>query len=400
MKVLMINVVCGIKSTGRICTDLASALEARGHDVKIAYGRDSVPEHAKKYAIRIGNKKDVVFHGIYARLFDAAGLGSKTATKRFIAWVEKYNPDIIHVHNLHGYYINLPILFEYIKKNDKCVIWTLHDCWSFTGHAGYCNQVGCEKWKKGCYSCPLKHEYPSSIIDRSKRNYEWKKMLFANIKQLTIVTPSVWLANLTRQSFLNRYEIEKIPNGIEIEHFKTKQSTFRQINNLVQKIMLLGVAYPWSKRKGLEDFIKLADILDERFIIVLVGLEKKQIRHLPPNIIGLKAIKNVNELVELYSAADLFINPTYADNYPTVNIEALACGTPVITYNTGGSGEAICTENGKVFATGDLQGIANFLMKEYREGMFNVLTDCSYFDKSFMTRTYIDLYNRKMERRP
>ena len=175
----MINSVCGIRSTGRICTDIASELEAQGHQVKIAYGRENVPEQFQRYAVRIGNDLDMRLHGVKARLLDASGFGSKSATKRFIKWVKDYDPDVIHLHNIHGYYINIEILFNYLKNSGKPVVWTLHDCWAFTGHCAYFDFAGCEKWKTGCYGCPLKKSYPSSIlIDRSKKNYIQKKRLF------------------------------------------------------------------------------------------------------------------------------------------------------------------------------------------------------------------------------
>ena len=150
MKVLMINSVCGIRSTGRICTDIAEELEKQGHDVKIAYGRETVPEKYQKYAVRIGTDLDVKLHGIKTRLFDRHGFGSKRATKKFIKWVEEYDPDVIHLHNLHGYYINIKILFDYLKKANKKVVWTLHDCWAFTGHCTHFDFVGCNKWKCKC----------------------------------------------------------------------------------------------------------------------------------------------------------------------------------------------------------------------------------------------------------
>mgnify|MGYP000231854880 FL=1 len=156
MKVLMINVVCGIRSTGRICTDLAIALEKQGHEVRIAYGRETVPEQFQKYAVRIGTDLDVKLHGIKARLFDRAGFGSRKATEKFIEWVKKYDPDIIHLHNIHGYYIDVERLFKYLRTCGKKIIWTLHDCWSFTGHCVYFDYIVCDKWKNGCFYCPQK----------------------------------------------------------------------------------------------------------------------------------------------------------------------------------------------------------------------------------------------------
>ena len=338
----MINSVCGIRSTGRICTDIASELEAQGHQVKIAYGRENVPEQFQRYAVRIGNDLDMRLHGVKARLLDASGFGSKSATKRFIKWVKDYDPDVIHLHNIHGYYINIEILFNYLKNSGKPVVWTLHDCWAFTGHCAYFDFAGCEKWKTGCYGCPQKKSYPSSIlIDRSKKNHIQKRRLFTTLSNMTVVTPSQWLAGLVKKSYLGKYNIRVINNGIDTEVFKPTSGDFRQKYNIGSKKIILGVAGVWDRRKGFEDFYKLSSILEDSYQIVLVGLNEKQISALPKNIIGISSTESASELAEIYTAADVFVNPTLEDNYPTVNLEAQACGTPVITYNTGGSPESV-----------------------------------------------------------
>lgn len=340
MRILMINVVCGIRSTGRICTDLAAALEAQGHEVKIAYGREGVPEQYKKYAVRIGNDWDVNLHGVKARLFDACGFGSIRATREFINWVKKYDPDVIHLHNIHGYYINIDILFDYLRSCGKRILWTLHDCWGFTGHAAFCEAANCERWISGCYECPKKKDYPASFIEKSRENWNKKKNLMDRIPNLTIVTPSEWLANLAKKSFLSQYPILVIHNGIDTSVFKPTNSDIKERLGIKNKQMILGVAALWERRKGIDDFIKISEKLPDQYKVVLVGLSSKQIKHLPETIIGIERTSSVNELVELYSAADIYVNPTYEDNYPTTNLEAIACGTPVVTYNTGGSGES------------------------------------------------------------
>lgn len=372
MKILMINSVCGIRSTGRICTDLACALEEQGHEVKIAYGRENVPKQYKKYAVRIGNDIDVYCHAIKARIFDADGLGSKCATKNFLKWVIEYNPDIIHLHNLHGYYINVPLLFEYIIKSKKKVLWTFHDTWGFTGHSCTCDLHKCEKWKIGCGECPAYKEYPASIRDRSSNNYIWKKNLFSKVEHLIIITPSKWLGNLVKQSFLGDKRIEVIPNGIDTKQFKPLENDFKSFYGLEGKILLMGCATWWGESKGLFDFYKLSKQLNDCFKIVLVGLNRKQIANIPENILGIERTNNVKELAKIYSAADVFLNLTYADNYPTVNLEALACGTPVITYRTGGSAECLDGKNGLSFYQGDIEGIAEFFNIKYKSGIFEV----------------------------
>lgn len=342
MKILMINSVCGIRSTGRICTDLADALTEQGHTVKIAYGREEVPEKYKKYAYRIGTNLDVKLHGLKARLLDAAGFGSKRATIKFIEWVKKYDPDVIHLHNIHGYYINVEVLFDYLRTCGKKIIWTLHDCWAFTGHAAYCEAANCTRWKTACCNCPKRNDYPISFFDNSKRNWEKKRSIFTNIPNLQIVTPSNWLARLVKQSFICEYPVSVIHNGIDTSIFKPVDSSeLRKKLDIGNKKVILGVAAVWDQRKGLDDFIKLHDLIDKNeYQIILVGLKQKQINNIPAGTIGISRTNSVQDLVEYYSLAYAFVNPTYEDNYPTTNLEAIACGTPVITYDTGGSGES------------------------------------------------------------
>ncbi len=341
MKILMINVVCGIRSTGRMCTDLASVLEEQGHEVKIAYGRENVPEQFQRYAVRIGNDRDVKLHGVKARVLDEAGFGSRQVTIRFIQWVREFDPDVIHLHNLHGYYIHIGILFDYLRSCGKKIIWTLHDCWSFTGHCVYFDYAGCDKWKTGCGKCPQKKEYPSCIgMGASKRNYQRKKRLFTGIPSLTLVTPSRWLSGLVKQSFMDEYEVRVIPNGVDTNIFKPTESSLREKYKLADKKVVLGVAAVWDRRKGLEDFVNLSKRLPAKYQIVLVGVTKEQAAFLPDTMVTIEKTDNPKELAAWYTLADVFMNPTLEDNYPTTNLEAIACGTPVITYDTGGSAES------------------------------------------------------------
>lgn len=390
MKVLQINSVCGVKSTGRICTDIAEVLKQNGHDCKIAYGREKAPEKYKDIAVRIGSDLGVKMHAFSSRIFDNSGFGSKCATGKFIKWVEEYDPDIIHLHNIHGYYINIEILFDYIKKANKPVVWTFHDCWAFTGHCAYFDSANCEKWKVGCQNCPLSKSYPKSIFwDNSKKNYENKKKLFSEIEQMSIVTPSQWLAEFVKKSFLSKYKVEVINNGIDINIFKPTQSDFREKFDLVNKKIILGVATPWSKRKGLLDFIELSKRIKDDYKIVLVGLTDKQKEALPDSIIGITRTNNAVELAEIYSAADVFVNPTYSDNYPTVNLEAQACGTPVITYRTGGSIESVPPD--QVVDKGDLCSLQSKIY-EICENEKSEVPDRSRFDKTALFEQYLQLY--------
>lgn len=400
MKVLQINSVCGVGSTGRIATDLYKVLEEQGHECVIAYGRGTAPEGIK--TIKIGTDFDNYMHVAKTRLFDKHGFGSTKATKEFIKKVKEYDPDVIHLHNIHGYYINIEILFDYLKKSNKKVIWTLHDCWAFTGHCSHFDYIGCDKWKRECKKCPQKKEYPSSILkDNSNWNYEKKKQLFTSVNNMTIVTPSKWLAGLVKTSFLNKYSIRVINNGIDLEVFKPTKSNFREKYNLQDKIIVLGVASVWTEKKGFDYFLELANRLNDSFKVVIVGLPEKRKVRLTKNILAISRTNNAKELAEIYSAADIFINPTLEDNFPTTNLESLACGTPIITFNTGGSTE--CLEGGKcgvVVNKKNLEGINVYLQNNKIYSGLNIKKQCRSqsrkYEKKDKFKEYIQLYSMSL----
>lgn len=392
MKVLQINSVCGYGSTGKICTDIYDLLVEQGHDCCIAYGRNSAPEGYK--TIKIGNKLDNYFHVFLTRFFDLHGFGSKRATKKFIQKIKEYDPDIIHLHNIHGYYVNIEILFKYLKESGKQVVWTLHDCWSFTGHCSYFTYVNCNKWQKKCHNCPQKKEYPSSLLfDHSNKNYHRKKNIFTSIENMTIITPSKWLADLCKQSYLAKYPIEVIHNGIDISIFKSTTSNFKDKYGINEEKFILGLASVFDTRKGFETFLKLRKDLDSKIGIVLIGLTKKQIQELPKGIIGIERTSNRNELVEAYSAADVFVNPTLEDNYPTTNLEAIACHTPVVTNDVGGCIETIDSNMGiTVNCYNEMLESINSILANKIKFNFNEVEDKTNKYKLF--KNYIYLYER------
>lgn len=393
MKILQINSVCGIGSTGRIATDLYKVLKDQGHECKIAYGRGNAPDDIE--SIKIGSKFDNYTHVFKTRVFDKHGFGSVSATKKFIEEVEEYDPDIIHLHNIHGYYINIEILFNYLKEVNKPVVWTLHDCWAFTGHCAYFDYVRCDKWKIGCNKCNQKQCYPTSnILDNSKFNYEKKKELFTSIKNMTIVTPSKWLVNLVKQSFLGKYPVEVINNGIDLGIFKPTESNFREKYNLQDKFIVLGVASVWEERKGLKYFIELSKELSDDYKIVIVGVTEKQKKDLPKNILAITRTNNVKELAEIYTIADIFVNPTLEDNFPTTNLEALACGTPVITFDTGGSSECIKNENGFIINDANTNQLIKYINRNIinKFKADNIIKSSKIFDKNYKYLEYINLY--------
>lgn len=365
MKVLMINAVCGSGSTGRIVTDMWSLLKERGHEAKIAYGVGTGTRIAAEDMIRFNNKSGYYRHNIAAKLTDRTGLYSTRQTKRLIEQIKQYDPDIIHLHNLHGYYINYKVLFDYLVQSGKPVVWTLHDCWAFTGHCAHFVSKGCEQWKTHCSDCSLLREYPVCYLKGDVyNNFETKKKAFTSVENMTIVTPSKWLAELVEESFLNKYPVEVIHNGIDLSVFKPTTSDFKHRHGIENKIMVLAVANVWSKKKGLGDMLRLSEMLGENYQIVIVGLTEKQAADMPKNIIAIQRASSVDELVEIYSAADVFVNPSYEDTFPTVNIEALACGTPVVTYDTGGCAEALDAVSGIVVPTGDV--------RKMKEAIFSV----------------------------
>ncbi len=358
MKLLLINVVCGTGSTGRICTDIAKEYEAQGLEVKIAYGRQTyVPEQYRKYAIRIGTDMDVKLHAVYTRITDRHGFGSKNATKHFLKWAEEFDPDILWLHNIHGYYVNIELLFQWIKERPGMYVkWTLHDCWSFTGHCIHFATVNCMQWKTHCEHCIEKKRYPASYgKDNCFQNFERKKDAFTGVKNMQLIVPSKWLATLVKESFLKEYPIKVVYNTIDHKIFKPTASNFRERYGMQNKKIILGVSNTWNERKGFYDFLKLRTMLDESYVVVMVGLNDQQLKHLPKGITAIKKTNDPRELAQIYTAADLFVNPTYEDNYPTVNLEAQACGTPVITYNTGGCMETLSNEKSMAIDVGNIE---------------------------------------------
>lgn len=363
-KLLIINSVLGYSSTGRIVLDLARKYDQNGFEVKIAYGRDmkvssDLDEAFQKYGVRIGNNMDVYYHVLYSRLTDKHGLASKVATRKFLKWADEFNPDILWLHNIHGYYINYEMLFEWIKTRPQMQVkWTLHDCWAFTGHCAFFTYAQCEKWKSGCENCPQLSMYPKSERDNSKDNYNRKKSSFTGVQNLSIVTPSNWLKDEVKKSFLSEYPVEVVYNNINTAIFRKTPGDFRKRYKLEDKKIILGVANDWDKRKGLDTFVELSkklENIDKDYQIVLVGLSEKQIQELAKDnikILALPRTASATELAQIYSTADVFVNPTLEDNYPTVNLEAEACGTRVITYDTGGCRETIRMESSVVIPHG------------------------------------------------
>ena len=389
---LQINSTANWGSTGKITEQIGQLAMMNGWDSYIAYNRSVNPSKSK--LIKIGSKVGVYWHVLESRLLDNHGLASRFATRKLIKQIEAIKPDIIHLHNIHGYYINYKILFEYLAKRNIRVVWTLHDCWSFTGHCAHFIDAGCYKWREECNNCAKHNYYPKSAIDRSRRNFKLKKHLFNAINSLHMIPVSKWVANFLSESFLEGKNITVIHNGIDLNVFSPQQ---RQQANITR---IIGIS-----NKGIQDFFKLREQLDkDRYEIKIVGLTDTEIKSLPSGIIGLPRTNSTHELARLYSEADVFVNPTYADTFPTTNLEALACGTPVITYRTGGSPESVTTQTGFIVEQGDIEGLVKAIEEVRKNGKAHYSEACrkhaeENFDKDKCFAKYIELYNEILAKR-
>ena len=399
-KLFQINVVANSGSTGKISEQIGILARNNGWDCYMAYGRWAYNSSLKLY--KIGTKKDVYLHGLKSILFDKHALASKRATKELIDEIKKIKPDLIHLHNIHGYYLNLPLLCDFLAEYGKPIVMTLHDCWTVTGHCVHFQDINCDKWKTGCNHCPNLKGYPKSLfIDNSKSNWNIKREAFQKILSLlTIVPVCNWLNDIVSHSYLKEATRKVIVNGIDLDVFKPIEnvSMIRTKYQVTNKFVILAVSNAWNSTKGLEDIFWLRDKLSDEFVIVMVGISPKQKKNLPQGIIGICKTENVNQLAELYSMADVFLNPTYQDTLPTVSIEALACGTPIIGYNTGGSADIIdenvgvLIERGRkdvlLFSLQELKNIGKeFYQKKCREKAL------SKFNNLKCYQNYLDLYN-------
>lgn len=399
-KILAVN-LGNFGSTGKIMSGI--------NDLAIANGDETFKAYPGNKRNQLKQDSDILlcsdlFRRINQRLAYYTGFNgcfSFFSTLRFLKRIKEINPDIIQLHNLHNSYINLPILFGFIKTNDIHIVWTLHDCWSFTGHCPHFTMVKCNKWRTGCYDCPQYKEYPQSFVDNSKFMWKLKKKWFTGVKNLTIVTPSEWLAGLVKESYLKDYPVVVINNGIDLNVFKPTESDLREKNGISSdKFILLGVAFGWGKRKGLDVFIELANRLDrDKYQIVLVGTDENVDKLLPPSIISIHRTQNQKELAEIYTAADLFVNPTREENFPTVNIESLACGTPVLTFKTGGSPEIIDETCGSVVSCDDIDALESEIRRISETNPYSedaCLRRAQRYNKDRKFQEYIELYGSMM----
>lgn len=400
---LQINVVANSGSTGHIAEEIGKLAIASGWKSYIAYGRWACPSQSK--LIRIGDKFDLLFHFIKSYLFDCHGLGSTRATRKLINDIEEIAPDIIQLHNIHGYYLNYKVLFKYLSSKNTPVVWTLHDCWGLTGHCVHFQDIKCMKWQNQCVNCPNITGYPKSLFwDNSARNYFIKKTFFNKINNLTIITVCSWLDDIVNRSFLKQNKRQIIVNGINLDIFSPLEDRkkIKEALGIQSQFMILAVATVWNKAKGWNDILRMSELINSDCTIVIVGLTSKQLKLLPKRVVGITHTENILELAKLYSAADIFVNPTYQDTLPTVNIEALASGTPIATYNTGGSADVVDDKTGFIVRPGDLDALVQAInvVKEkgkdfYKEACRNRAV--KLFNKDDRYKDYFSLYNRLLQ---
>ena len=408
-KLLQINITANWGSTGKIAEQIGLCAMSHGWKSYVTYGRWCNP--SQSHLIKVGNKLDMYLHYGEQRIRDNEGLCSRGATKRLIRQVEDIKPDVVQLHNIHDHFLNYRLLFKYLNQTDIKVVWTFHDCWAFTGHCFHFVTKNCDRWKTGCHDCPLKNEYPKTFLDRSREHYDLKKQLFGACKNMTIVPVSNWMRDFVKESFLKGKRIEVIHNGVDQKIFKPYGAKPSVEDG---RLRIIAVSSVWYPDKGELDIYKLREMLPEdEFEITMVGLSEKQAKKLPSGIRGIQRTQNVQELVQLYAESDVFINPTYVDTFPTVNLEALACGTPVITYRTGGSPEAIRDDSfdklrnqtvesypcGMVIEQGNVEDLADAIRKMKEHPLSS--DDCrkraeECFDKDKCFEEYIKLYQNLM----
>lgn len=399
-KLFQINVVANSGSTGKIAEQIGLLAQNNGWICHMAYGRWAYNSSLKLYPI--GSKKDIYLHGLKSILFDRHALGSTSATYSLIEEIKRIQPDIIHIHNIHGYYLNLPILCEFLAEYKRPVVMTLHDCWTVTGHCVHFQDIGCNKWINGCNHCPNLKGYPRSLfIDNSKSNWQIKKESFKRILPLlTIVPVCNWLGDIVSQSYLKSANRKIIVNGIDLQIFQPSPNrlSLKKQYKIDDKFVILAVSNVWNLTKGYDDILWLRDNLSDEYVIVMVGVSPKQKKNLPKGIIGVCRTEKVSQLAELYSMADVFLNPTYRDTLPTVNIEALSCGTPVVGYNTGGSADIVDDKVGMLVDQGHKEKLIDAINKIKSIGRDYYYDSCrerslSKFNSRKCFQHYLDLYN-------
>ena len=395
MKIIQINAVAEYSSTGRTTTELHNALIERGIESWIA-----APNVTNgSFTIKIGSKLENNLHSLFSRLFGKQGYGSYFSTKRLITRLKKINPDIVHLRNLHANYINLPLLFHYLKEKQIPTVLTLHDCWPFTGHCCYFIDSKCEKWKHNCGKCPdIKSWNTSWFFDFSKHNLLNKSRYFSGLDNLAVIGVSDWVTSFVSDSILKNAKIVKrIYNWIDLSLFKP--SVIQTAQN--DRPIVLGVSQIWNRQKGINDFVKLASMLPD-YKFLLVGNIVEQIEKKPSNLIFAGTASSVNQLIEYYTKADVFFNPSTRETFGKVTAEALSCGTPVVAYNATATPELIGTNCGYVVPPGDLDAAKKAIADIINNGQMAKHSRefaKKTFDKDKLIDEYIEVYQTLIDKR-
>lgn len=393
LKILTLN-LGNYGSTGRIIDSLAKLAAERGHTTRRAYPLSYRTLAPREGDVIVCSRTVNRINQRLARLTGLIGFFSYFHTLRFISRAKKYSPDLLHIHNVHSSFICLPLLSRYIKRSGVRTIWTLHDCWAFTGKCAHFTAAGCDGWRHGCGDCPELASYPRTDRDLSAYLLKKKKKWLSDLPDLTLVTPSKWLASLVSESFLGCYPVRVIQNGIDTELFCPRESDVRERLEVGERHLLISVSLDWSERKGLDTILELARRLGDGYRILLVGFDGDT-QALPENVCAIARTSSQVELAELYSAADLFVNPTREDTFPTVNLESLACGTPVLTFDVGGASEMLSPSCGVSVAVGDTDALEREARRICEDAPF-ASDDCVARASEFVARErfeeYIKLY--------
>ena len=358
MRVLLIDVNCKNSSTGKIVYDLYTYLNDHGNIATVCYGRG--PKLHEKNIYKFGIDIETYLHAFLARITGYNGCFSYYSTKRLINYIEKFKPDMIHIHELHAYFVNIGTLINYIKKKQIPVVWTFHCEYMYTGKCGHA--YDCENWKVECDNCPMLSKYPKSIFfDRTKEMFNFKKKLLLDF-DFTIITPSEWLAKRVRESFLSNKTIKVIHNGIDTDKVfyirEKKETTYLYDKYGIDKIKKIVISVApniMDERKGGTIILEIAKEMKE-FQFILVGTDET--KKYSNNVLLIKKINNQNELARLYSIADLFLICSKKENFPTTCIEAMSCGLPVVGIDEGGTKETVPNPYG-LFVKNDINDIKN-----------------------------------------
>lgn len=396
-RLLLINVALNWGSTGKITEGIGTLAQSQGWDVYVAHGA-RYKDPSNTVSIQVSSRVGEWIHFLGSFLFDSQGLGSRCDTRRFLKKVEKIKPDIVHIHNIHGCFINYPLLFTYLKEHNIPVVWTLHDCWAITGHCTHFMRTNCMKWQKGCNHCPQKRTFPTTcFLDRTERNYSLKKALFTSLQVMHITTVSNWLKGIAEASYLRKYPISVVPNGIKTDLFTREPSDIKERYGIQGKRLLLAVAIGLDERKGLYDYIKLAESLPKDYKLMLVGLTKEEQNSLPKSILSMGRTKGAKELAAYYSAADVLLSLSYEETFGLTIVEAMSCGTPAIVYNNTAQPELITPETGKIVPTGDVEAVIKAIKEICSKPKESYFEACHRhgleYDEKMSFQNYLDIYS-------